>query len=366
MNRLTGIVFSLVVGVAGCGVAAMAESSASSVLKIVPESVSVSAAERRQIESQMVRPGESFSPRGGPFVVLQPTYVGFFGTEYEPMIPAIESNMRVAFERWTSLMSGSGVITVRVELDPNGTRAGSTSLAKQYLGDRFGFHTYMEGWPFKQQTSIDPNGTDADIWIVFEPVYMTTQVWFDPTPELRTEPVPTDRTDGVSLFLRLFAYAVAGNGWLTPNTGIPIGPWKSLYDHQVTPIDGLWYFTGPHAQLLYGGPVPLATTDIYLLGNVDGAGAELVDGMLGHRRLVNGVRYEIDAMALAVAADCDVIIQPNCRADVNFSQSVTVQDIFDFLGVWFQGTTLGDFNSNSLVSVQDIFDFMASWFAGCN
>jgi len=55
---------------------------------------------------------------------------------------------------------------------------------------------------------------------------------------------------------------------------------------------------------------------------------------------------------------------PACRADYNNSSSVTVQDIFDFLGDWFTGSPRADFNGGGL-SVQDIFDFLGAWFGGC-
>ncbi len=54
-----------------------------------------------------------------------------------------------------------------------------------------------------------------------------------------------------------------------------------------------------------------------------------------------------------------------CRADVNDSGAVSVQDFFDFLAAYFAPGTAGDFNADNVVTVQDIFDFMAEWFVGC-
>lgn len=59
-------------------------------------------------------------------------------------------------------------------------------------------------------------------------------------------------------------------------------------------------------------------------------------------------------------------ISPCCLADFNRSGSVSVQDIFDFLGAYFAGEfTLCDINSSGTLSVQDIFDFLAAFFSGC-
>jgi hypothetical protein len=54
-----------------------------------------------------------------------------------------------------------------------------------------------------------------------------------------------------------------------------------------------------------------------------------------------------------------------CPADTNGSATITVQDIFDFLALWFAGNPRADFNSANGITVQDIFDFLAGWFGGC-
>lgn len=56
-----------------------------------------------------------------------------------------------------------------------------------------------------------------------------------------------------------------------------------------------------------------------------------------------------------------------CPADLNCSNSLTVQDIFDFLTAYFSNDPRGDFNGSGLpATVQDIFDFLAAYFAGCS
>ncbi len=51
------------------------------------------------------------------------------------------------------------------------------------------------------------------------------------------------------------------------------------------------------------------------------------------------------------------------RVDINCSGAISVQDIFDFLAVYFAGASEGDFNQSGTNSVQDIFDFLAAYFA---
>lgn len=54
-----------------------------------------------------------------------------------------------------------------------------------------------------------------------------------------------------------------------------------------------------------------------------------------------------------------------CIADYNGSGTITVQDIFDFLGGYFGGSPASDSNANRSLSVQDLFDFLGVYFGGC-
>ncbi len=64
--------------------------------------------------------------------------------------------------------------------------------------------------------------------------------------------------------------------------------------------------------------------------------------------------------------DVDTLIEiAVCLPDINRSGSVTVQDIFDFLTLYFANDLGADYNNSFSVTVQDIFDFLAGYFAGC-
>jgi hypothetical protein len=54
-----------------------------------------------------------------------------------------------------------------------------------------------------------------------------------------------------------------------------------------------------------------------------------------------------------------------CPADFNLDESLTVQDIFDFLEAWNNNDPAADFNAADGLTVQDIFDFLAAWNTGC-
>lgn len=55
-----------------------------------------------------------------------------------------------------------------------------------------------------------------------------------------------------------------------------------------------------------------------------------------------------------------------CYADFNKANSVTIQDIFDFLNEWFSGSATAQVGGSGQGSpvIQDIFSFLNAWFAG--
>jgi hypothetical protein len=66
------------------------------------------------------------------------------------------------------------------------------------------------------------------------------------------------------------------------------------------------------------------------------------------------------------SAEFALLVTPPCPADIDLSDSVGVQDIFDFLALFFQNLPGADFNRVNGVTVQDIFDFLAAFFEPCD
>lgn len=54
-----------------------------------------------------------------------------------------------------------------------------------------------------------------------------------------------------------------------------------------------------------------------------------------------------------------------CAGDTSCSGTITVQDIFEYLGRFFALDPRADTNRSGQITIQDIFDFLTSWFAGC-
>lgn len=85
-------------------------------------------------------------------------------------------------------------------------------------------------------------------------------------------------------------------------------------------------------------------------------------------RLPGGVtdgRVRISAVGNVFFAVSGPFATEYCRADINRSGEVTLEDLFAFLAAYFEHAGAGDFNGDEAVSVQDVFDFLVAYFAPC-
>jgi glucose/arabinose dehydrogenase/mono/diheme cytochrome c family protein len=81
------------------------------------------------------------------------------------------------------------------------------------------------------------------------------------------------------------------------------------------------------------------------------------NGISNGRELAVGTQIDTDYDGVPDACEC--------RCDIN-GGGLGVQDIFDFLTLWFNGDPTADFNGTGGISVQDIFDYLTCWFTGCS
>jgi hypothetical protein len=82
-------------------------------------------------------------------------------------------------------------------------------------------------------------------------------------------------------------------------------------------------------------------------------------------RLVAGTTYKVRVSGYNTQTGTGTMNIKCCRADINLSGVVSVQDLFDFLAFYFANDPRADVNASGVISVQDIFDFLAYYFAGC-
>lgn len=99
------------------------------------------------------------------------------------------------------------------------------------------------------------------------------------------------------------------------------------------------------------------------LGNGVNSGPYVMEALPNGELVVGGAFFRAgDRPANRLALWTD---RAGCRADLNSDGLVTVQDVFDFLFLWFSGDVRADIDASGTVSLQDLFTFLALYFQGC-
>ncbi len=245
------------------------------------------------------------------------------GGAYAAYYAGIAGNVISAGNQWASHFnapSQNTTLSVSIGFAPIATGNG-TSATTNYVHTWNGIPTFEQSAAYEIRTGIDPNGAAADIFFnLGTQGYLQSELWFDTTPDDRLDDaVPIGQTDARSVFLHEFGHAFGFNGWRDGKTGFLPGAYQSTFDAQTvlfgTPQGDTLFFTGPQAQTVYGGLVPLSFGNYGHVGNQDGrTGGNLVPDLMNGIVFLRGTRYDISALDLAILADIGLPMVDEPRA----------------------------------------------------
>jgi hypothetical protein len=257
-----------------------------------------------------------------------------FQAYYEP----IESNLSAALNEYSSLLVSNTPSSIQIEIgfSSSVTRSTGYSATSVFVGDFEGTNVFAQGVASEIATGMDPNGPAPDLYLKFQPSYLTSELWFDPTPQLRNTPVPTDKTDAYSVLLHELLHALGFNGWRDGTAGTLPGspPYESTFDKWET-FDGTnLFFTGAAAESLYPGPVPITSGNNFHVGNeLPGPGSDLIPDLMNGVVFERGTHYDISPLDRAILSDIGVAVMRPISGDYNHNGVV---DAADYV-VWRNG-----------------------------
>jgi hypothetical protein len=237
--------------------------------------------------------------------------------DFKPVEKQIESNIVAAARMWADPVAAKRcTIDILFRADPgaNAGRGSGRSVTTAPLGNQkhAGKKVLEQGWASEMRTGKDPNGEKPDVELILDPGYMR-RLWWDPDPALRTAQIPVNKLDAVTVILHELGHALAFNGWINPQSGANDTDVASSYDRWVKYDGANFFFHGPAAVKLWGGPVPLARTHNnyhHVCDKPEGPQAKLKDDLMNGVTFGNGRRYEIGPMDLAILADCGIPLKP--------------------------------------------------------
>jgi predicted methyltransferase MtxX (methanogen marker protein 4) len=282
------------------------------------------------------------------------------GNAHSASYAAITAHIQAAGARWAGYLSGSGSLEVQVEFTTAIARIDGASFSNGFVHKNGARDVFEQGAAFEVRTGTDPNGASPDIRIRINPDYLANEVWLDPNPAKRSDPIPANHIDGMSLFIHELGHAFLFAGWMDGTTGALPATYMSTFDEQVQ-FDGTnFFFVGANAQARYGGPVPLTYGNPGHLGNLSPRpGADLVNDLMYGPFYSYQKRYDISAVDLAMAKDAGVALLPESRL-VNIATRLKVQSGENVLIGGFIITGTG----SKKVIIRGIGPSLAQFFSG--
>jgi hypothetical protein len=181
---------------------------------------------------------------------------------------ALTTHVQAAGAFWVRELDLAGARSIEVEIGLDDTRptANGGSVTSVFVAVVGGRDMFEQGMAGELRTGIDPNTTAADVRFTFNTNYLRNELWFDPNPSARTAPVPSNRTDAMSVILHEFGHALAYNGFAALATGQPPATFWSPFDRWMLPGDPV-LFNGPRVLMRYGSAPDLTRNNIFHWAN---------------------------------------------------------------------------------------------------
>jgi FG-GAP-like repeat/FG-GAP repeat len=246
-------------------------------------------------------------PEVAPLAPAQLTFTVTFDDPahtYSAYYAEITSAVQAAGAEWARYLMGSAQLAVQVSFDSSRPTANGGSFTTGFVRNDGTRDIYEQGATYELKTGTDPNGASPDIQLIIGTTYLTQTLWFDPHPMQRTDPIPANRLDAISVFTHELGHAFVFNGWMNGTTGELPPAYMSTFDANVH-FDGTnFYFVGQNAEGVHGGPVPITYADPFHLGNnPPRPGSNLIPDLMNGVVYYYQTRYRISALDVEIGRD---------------------------------------------------------------
>jgi hypothetical protein len=230
------------------------------------------------------------------------------------LAPTIEADMNAALQSFEGKIYGTGTLTVQLDIVPTSSAnageladGGPTALVPQGMLDGRALETPAALYELRSGTHVPGFGSDILVEI---PSSALGELYFDPNPAAGDSiaSVAPSKYDALTVFRHEITHGL-GFISLRDTASGTLGSMETKFDHYSSiTASGADLFTGPAAEAVYGGSVPITTLQngeqYSHLGN-DPNGSLASDLMSGIG-LQSGVTHQISTLDLAILKDIGV------------------------------------------------------------
>ena len=210
----------------------------------------------------------------------------------------ITSNLQAAGAKWARYLIGSGNLESEVVITNAVAFAPGASVTSGFVRNDGTRDIFEQGATYELRTGLDPN-----------PDYLTDNLWFDPQPDQRTDPIPPNRTDAITVFTHELGHPFLFNGWMNVTTGELPPDYMSTLDAKVTFDSENFFFVDPNAQAYYGTAVPVTFGNAFHPGNAaPRPGSDLLPDLMNGVVFNYQTGYRISPLDVEIARDCEMAV----------------------------------------------------------
>jgi len=227
---------------------------------------------------------------------------------------ALDYDLLQALGLWTQYILGAGTLTVALNIKSTeqGRESGGWDAATA-VGTNGALTVYEGSGQYELMTGQHLAGTSSDVTINIDPSYFQyLDLEFGLT---YSSDVPADKYNPIVVFLHELMHGFGMAGYYDQSGNLP-GNYESTFDKYIVKTGSGAVFTGPHAEAVYGGPVPITTDSTFgenyghfgnTVSDISRDPSSVQDPLT--LDLMNGVvfyfdyRYPISALDLAVLQD---------------------------------------------------------------
>lgn len=244
-----------------------------------------------------------------------------------PLHTAFAADLAQAAADWSHYLNSNANIRVQVDVGNFPSNAGfviqndSQDFVPVGSGSPVLGRTLVEPWgEYALTTGGHVSGSTSDIHIF---VSSSAPLYINPNPAAGG-PVPSGEYDATTMFRKALAYGLGWASMTTTNASLA-DYWETALDHYVQPspggatcvslgvdLIGAMELTGPAAEAVYGGPVPLVTppqnyheADVHVGNTPTIAGSS---DMMAVTQNIVGQSLQISPLDLAIMQDAGVPI----------------------------------------------------------
>jgi hypothetical protein len=165
-------------------------------------------------------------------------------------------DLEQALSVWSQYISGAGTLVVALDIENTSVgRAAGGPTSDFLIGHKNGLDIYEPSSEYELTTGQHVSGTTSDITISIDPGYFR---YLDLASSLTySSQVPSNEYNPVDIFLHEILHGLGMSGWYSQSGVLP-GAYESNFDQNIEiTSSGAVFFTGPAAEAVFGGPVPL-------------------------------------------------------------------------------------------------------------